>query len=506
MPISTRSVRARVWCACLLAAATTTLSCGGGSSPKVGDPGDAQTRDTSPDAGAGPDMPSNDAAPADVSAPDASADDAADLAPANETIADTACSRADALAPSIVNQRPGDGNQDLHKVTLDFPDAVCNDGTPAVMFVRAASSDATANRWIVHLKGGGACVDADECVARWCNEQSPAYSAGTMSSRWTADTINGIGLFRRASESARVDVNPFAEANNVFVYYCSSDAWQGGATQARMTTTDGREYDIAFRGHTIVRAVFESLTQGVVSDDGAVTLPALQDGDQLLLTGSSAGGTGVTFNLDWVADRLRPSGVNVRGVIDAALAPRTQHLLDLLPADAVDEVARALAASAQSSYDRVVNQRSGILDESCVSVAADPVDCADRANLQLNHITTPFMVFANLADSNLSRSYNQAGVPDTVYAEAIYRTLSDLPLLPTLAAEGAEMTRAPGGFANACTQHTTLMSDTWFHGVSVGGKTEREALADWLSGQDVSLLETAADAGSNCAPTEATGD
>jgi len=40
---------------------------------------------------------------------------------------------------------------DLHKLTLDGADAVCNDGTPAVLFVRGALTAAAANRWVFYM-------------------------------------------------------------------------------------------------------------------------------------------------------------------------------------------------------------------------------------------------------------------------------------------------------------------------------------------------------------------
>src|SRR5262245_18597175 len=54
--------------------------------------------------------------------------------------------------------RPGG---DLYRIGVDqaaFPDALCNDGTRAVFFVRRAcpSMPEVANYWHIHLEGGGA--------------------------------------------------------------------------------------------------------------------------------------------------------------------------------------------------------------------------------------------------------------------------------------------------------------------------------------------------------------
>src|SRR5688500_17576817 len=64
----------------------------------------------------------------------------------------------------------------LPKVTLDdYPDAVCNDGSPGVMYVRAASAPEFATRWVFHFQGGGGCgADFQTCKDRWCSANNGA--------------------------------------------------------------------------------------------------------------------------------------------------------------------------------------------------------------------------------------------------------------------------------------------------------------------------------------------
>ena len=60
---------------------------------------------------------------------------------------------------------------DLRKIVINSPVAVCNDGTPAVMYVRSARQGASepdgpsANRWIIHFLGGSSCSSFEECAA-----------------------------------------------------------------------------------------------------------------------------------------------------------------------------------------------------------------------------------------------------------------------------------------------------------------------------------------------------
>jgi hypothetical protein len=52
---------------------------------------------------------------------------------------------------------------ELQRFTLDHPQAVCNDGTPAVLYVRPATDPALAKVWSIHVQGGGACSSWAGC-------------------------------------------------------------------------------------------------------------------------------------------------------------------------------------------------------------------------------------------------------------------------------------------------------------------------------------------------------
>ena len=83
--------------------------------------------------------------------------------------------------------------------------------------------------------------------------------------------------------------------------YCSSDSWSGSSPA-------GTTSRFAFMGSVIIQEVLRDL------------LPqGLLNASKLMLTGSSAGGTGVMLNLDRVTDFLQSQGsaVEVRGVTDS---------------------------------------------------------------------------------------------------------------------------------------------------------------------------------------------
>jgi hypothetical protein len=47
---------------------------------------------------------------------------------------------------------------DLKKITPGYPEAVCLDGSPSIMYF---NQGAETNKFLIHLYGGGSCGDAD---------------------------------------------------------------------------------------------------------------------------------------------------------------------------------------------------------------------------------------------------------------------------------------------------------------------------------------------------------
>jgi hypothetical protein len=55
-------------------------------------------------------------------------------------------------AKNIGGITQGKGTRDLERFTVDnalFPDAVCNDGSPAIFYFRPAANAANANKWVI---------------------------------------------------------------------------------------------------------------------------------------------------------------------------------------------------------------------------------------------------------------------------------------------------------------------------------------------------------------------
>ena len=116
------------------------------------------------------------------------------------------------------------------------------------------------------------------------------------SDRWPS--VRAVGGILSADPSE----NPhFADANHVFVPYCSSDSWSGTKKDA------GADDANVFMGSLILAEVVRELAD----------YNQLLFGRELFLAGSSAGATGVLVNVDSIASMLSEVGILVRGIIDS---------------------------------------------------------------------------------------------------------------------------------------------------------------------------------------------
>jgi hypothetical protein len=180
-----------------------------------------------------------------------------------------------------------------------YPEAVCNDGTPAGYYYSPAS-DSNPDV-ILYLEGGMWCWSAQSCTARY------AATTFEMSSKKWPTTLNMGGLFSLTKG------NPFAKAAKAYLSYCSSDAWVG---DAQPSPDNG---GFAFKGQAIIEAVVTDL----------VSRFNLTAANRVLFGGCSAGARGALFNLDYVGAML-PPGTGLKGLLDSAL------WLDLVPPDAAE--------------------------------------------------------------------------------------------------------------------------------------------------------------------------
>lgn len=159
------------------------------------------------------------------------------------------------------------------------PGGRCMDGTMAGYYIREGTNPSL---FVIHLKGGGACMSQETCDSR-------VNSVTGTSRDWNVDKV-GDGFL-----SQDCDENPdFCEATAVHVPYCTSDTHRGTNDQPSELS-----WGYYFDGHLNFIAIIEKL----IAEKG------LGDATNVLLTGGSAGAIGALFNVDWLAARLSDATV-----------------------------------------------------------------------------------------------------------------------------------------------------------------------------------------------------
>eukprot|EP01080_Neovahlkampfia_damariscottae_P007701 gene7701-12167_t len=178
--------------------------------------------------------------------------------------------------------------------------AICNDGTPGAFYIRKTFS----NKWVIHLVGGWWCWDKSSCQTR---KQNLPY---LMSSSFLKPTKEeNYGIFKEDKNE-----NPsFFDANMITVHYCSSDGHSGDRVASEET------FGNHFRGKKIIQSVFDDL----------IEIYGLKDNDEVLFTGCSAGGMGVSTNTNFAYEQIRKRNINLKFLAFSDAG----HFVDFTPID-----------------------------------------------------------------------------------------------------------------------------------------------------------------------------
>lgn len=410
-------------------------------------------------------------------------------------------------ASGLARFNVGDPGTPLLKRTLLGPQSRCNDGSPGVMYIRRGQN-ADTTKWVIHFQGGGSCNGQDACYDRWCSTApNPAVfdKAGKMSSLGTPEAISRGGIFSQAP----ADSNAFAHYNQAFLYYCSSDTWIGSANRGvpiDPTTGNPVTYEIEFQGEAIVNDAIATLRDGPTYADPipmglfpGLPLPDLDDADEVIFTGSSAGGAGLRHHIDRLREVLVANNIDsvyVAAVVDAGLPPVLSHPSIVWGMGAAPAGYAALLTLREPVNRDLWGMDKSALDASCLkpmfmgahnAVGIHPQICNDATYTLLHHITTPFFVRMDLHDPLPMSRYvnNMQFLPNNFdFARATARQLTGLPTLTRL----EPYLRAPGAFGSNCGLHISLSKTRHFLGDGVRqpggvkGTSFHDLLFNWLYG------------------------
>jgi hypothetical protein len=398
--------------------------------------------------------------------------------------------------------------------TTRFADALCNDGSAAVVYIRPASRAEDVNRWVIELMGGGGCNTMEACSNRWCSVGTN-FSRTQMTSLTSPERTRGTGILVGVEEG-EVYPNPWAGWNHVLVKYCSSDTWRGTARDVVISAPHPRTSEpVQFRMHFLGRRILEATIATLRADGVApltwgrdgVAMPDLDNATEVVFAGASAGGGGVTFNLDWLAAELASHnpGVFVSGLIDSTFGP------DLTGLDFTNSVycttrglcsAEAFLGSGREAQDTLWR---AVPEESCDAAhgaSGELWRCASDTFVMLQHLTTPFFVRQGLSDGLISEVYVEGGVRREgvpidlrAFGGLVREHLREFATLPETALEGDSMTVAPGGFGPACSKHETLRSNPDTFEVTISpaageALTMFEVWQRWRDGGEPSIVVT----------------
>ncbi len=181
----------------------------------------------------------------------------------------TACgdSATDGGDPPGIGDEPGFGFEPGEALTLkgsgwqwfDLEGAVCQDGSKTGFFVQKGS----VNRLVVYFEGGGACFNDETCLS---NAQVFDEAGGAM-------RLDAVKVMKDDAKG-----NPFKDWNKVFLGYCSGDIYSG--SKVNKTGYGGRTQ----QGFLNVGLMLERV------------VPTFTQVEDVVLTGSSAGGFGALYN------------------------------------------------------------------------------------------------------------------------------------------------------------------------------------------------------------------
>lgn len=405
----------------------------------------------------------------------------------------------------VVTWTPGLGTP-LRRRTVSDPSALCNDGTPAVFFMRPAQAQqagemadaaAPSSKWWIHFPGGGSCNDVQACYERWCSLDGKVFSrAGKMSSAGAPPAVVDFGPFDRTPPAPFT--NDFAGWNHVVLHYCSSDLWSGSARHQGVATNGGEVYDVDFRGAAIVDAIFDLLRSGPISPDPDPTgqmwnaqLPDLDNATEVIISGESAGSAGVRFHIDELEATLAANGTRVEAVLDAGLPATLDDPGWVWGPDSPGSYAGVAREETMPSRRYFHGQDDDATDASCIATPALPnigtAECFDAGVVLERHISTPFFQRMDISDPLPQDRYIAWGLAATL-DDYIQANADELNALPATAVPAAVDV---GVMGSHCGDHIALTNNVGFYltGLQtaplVKGPSFHDLVSDWYGGAAV---------------------
>jgi hypothetical protein len=192
---------------------------------------------------------------------------------------------------------------------VDVAGAVCRDGSPAGYYYRTGSD---ANL-LIFMNGGGACSDSFFCSLNPMNVNQDLPTQSLIDA--TGNLLLGPDANRQVPPNEGVfkkdPRNPVGNYSMVYIPYCTGDVFAGSKPDGTVPGVEGKQQ---FVGYKNVGLFLDSFG------------PSFSNADNVVLSGSSAGGFATLINYDRVQTFFDKWGIRVIGVTDSGIPFRDKYL------------------------------------------------------------------------------------------------------------------------------------------------------------------------------------
>jgi hypothetical protein len=198
----------------------------------------------------------------------------------------------------------------------NFPGAMCRDGSPLGIYVRYG----TVNKLMIYLEGGGVCISPHFCDHNPAN-MNQVFPGGALNGESFSGSLTTQAGLQAPYTTGIFDTtnstNPFLNWSQIYIPYCTGDAHIG--TNASGSVPDDLETPTTqhFVGALNMRLFVSRI------------VPTFKSVEQVVLTGSSAGGIGAGLNFGMVQDSFKTVPVTL---VDDSFPPFTNDITPCLQA------------------------------------------------------------------------------------------------------------------------------------------------------------------------------
>eukprot|EP00039_Didymoeca_costata_P020432 m.341236 g.341236 ORF g.341236 m.341236 type:complete len:414 (+) comp19942_c0_seq1:171-1412(+) len=259
----------------------------------------------------------------------------------------------------------------------------CLDGTRAGYYHRPAELNTEGETvWVINLQGGGNCDTEEACKSRAETELG--------SSRDWKQTHSGSGV-NSASKTANPD---FFDAHQVYVPYCTGDLHAGNHN-----TNGEKTWGLWMTGHRNFVAIVTDLL---------IVYPQIRNAKRVLLSGCSAGGMGVYFNVDWLAETISWAKVKGAPIAGWYYPAETDDQPDypFAPPSAYQAWLLGIPGSTIDKFEETFTLYDGYVDEECLLREQDKFHCG-TISIYIKYIEADLFVMQNMYDNQQIESMLQ---------------------------------------------------------------------------------------------------